>query len=207
MEAKVLNLDQEEVGAVELSNEIFGIEPSETILNMVVNWQRAKKQAGTHKTKNVSEVSGTGKKPFKQKGTGNARMGTLRATQCRGGGVPLGPVPRDHSHKLPKKVRKLGLKMALSARIAEGKISIIEALEMAAVSTKEASLKLEKFYNKSLMIVDCSEQKSENFIKSVRNVRDVHYIKQIGINVFDLLKNDNILITKSALVELEERLK
>lgn len=207
MKAKVYDFNNKEVGTVDLKQEVFGLTPSETVLNSVVNWQRARKQAGTHQTKTISDVSGTGRKPHKQKGTGNARLGTLRANQCRGGGIVFGPQTRDHSHDLPKKVRKLGVKMALSSKFADGKLKLIDSLNIEKISTKEVKSKLSSFYTNSLLIIDVENNtNNENFVKSVHNIMNVNILLQIGANVYDLLRHENVLITKEAVKTLEERL-
>lgn len=207
MKAKVLDLDQKEVEDITLSEEVFGMIPSESLLNLVVNWQRSKRQAGTHQVKGRSDVSGTTRKPHKQKGTGKARLGSLRAAQCRGGGIIFGPQSRSHEFKLPKKVRKLGLKMALSAKFAEGKLKFIDTINQEMTKTKEVSSKLGKFYSKSLLIIDNFEnEQNQNFVQSARNISNVDVLWQIGTNVLDLLKHDEILITKDAVKILEERL-
>ena len=207
MKAKILDLNNKEVGDITLSKDVFGVEAKESILNLVVNWQRAKKQAGTHQTKGRSDVSGTTKKPHKQKGTGKARLGSLRAAQCRGGGIVFGPVTRDHGFDLPKKVRKLGLRMALSAKYAEGKVIFIDNVKLAKINTKALNSNLSEFYTKSLLVIHTGEDENTNFIKSANNIAMVNVLPQIGANVYDLLKHENIMITKEAVKVLEERLK
>ncbi|MBO6563073.1 MAG: 50S ribosomal protein L4, partial [Nisaea sp.] len=130
MEVTVKNLDSGDAGKLTLDDAVFGVEPRSDILHRVVRWQQAKRRAGTHKTKGVSEISGTGKKPYRQKGTGRARQGSLRASQFRGGQTVFGPVPRSHAHDLPKKVRRLGLKMALSDKVREGKLIVVDSVAM-----------------------------------------------------------------------------
>jgi len=207
MKASVINIDNKEVGNIDIAKYVFGVEPKESILNLVVNWQRAKKQAGTHQTKARSDVSGTTRKPHKQKGTGRARLGSLRAAQCRGGGIVFGPQTRSHAFDLPKKVRKLGLRMALSAKLAEGKVSFIDSIQFKNVSTKSLSDKLSKLYEKSLLVIHSGGDESNNFIKSASNIIKVDVLHQLGANVYDLLRHDNIIITADAVRILEERLK
>src|SRR6476646_10141258 len=127
MKAKVINLDNSEAGEIELADEVFGVKVRRDILSRVVQWQLAKRRAGTHKTKGVSDISGTTKKPYRQKGTGRARQGSLRSPQFRGGAVIFGPVVRSHAHDLPKKVRKLALKTALSSKVADGKLVVLDS--------------------------------------------------------------------------------
>jgi large subunit ribosomal protein L4 len=207
MKAKIIDLENKEKGSVSLSENIFGVVPKESILNLVTKWQRAKKQAGTHHTKGRSDVSGTTRKPHKQKGTGKARLGSLRATQCRGGGISFGPTTRSHAFDLPKKVRKLGLKMALSAKFAEGKILFLEDIFVKQINTKSLNAKLSKICNKSLLVIHSDIVENNNFIKSSANILNVDVLPQIGANVYDLLKHEYLVITKDALSVLEERLK
>src|SRR3982751_5871941 len=141
MKLTVRNLDNQEVGEIELADDVFGLPVRGDILARVVNWQLAKRRAGTHKTKGISDISGTTKKPYKQKGSGNARQGSLRSPQFRGGAVIFGPVVRSHEYDLPKKVRKLGLKTALSAKQAEGKLFILSDAKLGAAKTKDVVAK------------------------------------------------------------------
>ncbi|RYE05964.1 MAG: 50S ribosomal protein L4 [Rickettsiaceae bacterium] len=206
MEVAILNIENQPVGQTILDNYIFGLTPRKDIIKLVVDWQRAKAMAGTHQTKTISEVSGTTKKPFKQKGTGNARQGSLRSAQMRGGGVSHGPVFRSHETKLPKKVRKLGLRHALSAKILEHKLFIIDSLELAHPKTALLSKALAEFKGKSFFIVG-GNMIEPNFCHAAKNLAYVSVVPQVGINVYDILKHDYVLLSSEALHKLEEKLK
>ncbi len=205
MKVAVRNLDNQVVGEVSLTEEIYGQEVRSDILHSVVNWQRAKKQAGTHKTKGLSEVSGTGKKPYKQKGTGNARLGTLRAPQCRGGAIIFGPVVRSHATDLPKKVRKLGLKIALSSKLADKKLIIIDRAVLSEPKTALLNVKLRNFESKSILLID-GKVVDKNFMAAANNLMSINVLPTIGANVYDILKHDLLILTTEALSALEERL-
>src|SRR5689334_20807121 len=168
MRLTVRNLDNQEVGDIELADEVFGLPARRDILARVVNWQLAKRRAGTHKTKGISEISGTTKKPYKQKGTGRARQGSLRSPQFRGGAVIFGPVVRSHAFDLQKKVRRLGLKTALSAKQAEGKLVVLEAAQLAEAKTKQLGERLRKLGWESVLIIGGSTI-DENFARAARN--------------------------------------
>lgn len=206
MKAKVLNLENKAVGEILLSEDIFSLKARTDIIKLVVDWQRAKAMAGTHQTKTISEVSGTTKKPFKQKGTGNARQGSLRSVHMRGGAVSHGPVTRSHAIGLPKKVRKLGLKHALSAKMAEGKLLVVESLSLEEPKASKLANMLKKFMAKSFFIVD-GESLDGNFSLAARNIHNMVVVPQIGANVYDIVKHDYILLSKSAVEALEKRLK
>jgi large subunit ribosomal protein L4 len=205
MKVAVRNLDNQVVGEVSLVEEIYGQAIRSDILNSVVNWQRSRKQSGTHKTKGLSEVSGTGKKPYKQKGTGNARLGTLRAPQCRGGAVIFGPVVRSHETNLPKKVRKLGIKIALSSKLAEQKLIILDRAVLSEPKTALLSIKLKNFSCKSVLLID-GKVLDQNFIRAADNLLNIDVLPTIGANVYDILKHDVVILTTEALNALEERL-
>lgn len=206
MKVAVRNLDNQVIGEVALQEDIYGQVIRTDILYTVVNWQRAKKQSGTHKTKGLSEVSGTGKKPYKQKGTGNARLGTLRAPQCRGGAVIFGPVVRSHAFDLPKKVRKLGLKIALSSKLAEQKLVVIDRAVLSEPKTSLLNLKLKNFQARSILVID-GDNLDQNFKLAVSNIANVNVLPSIGANVYDILKHDLVFITTNAVNALEERLR
>lgn len=205
MKVAIRNLDNQVVGEASLMEEIYNQELRSDILNSVVNWQKAKRQSGTHKTKGLSEVSGTGKKPYKQKGTGNARLGTLRAPQCRGGAVIFGPTVRSHAFDLPKKVRKLGLKIALSSKLAEQKLIIIDRAVLSEPKTSVLASKLKTFDVRSLLIID-GKAVDNNFLRAARNLVHVSVLPTIGANVYDILRCDMLMLTTDALNALEERL-
>lgn len=206
MKANLVSLDgKEAAGSVELSDAVFGLEPRGDILQRVVEWQRAKKRAGTHKTKTRAEVSGTGKKPFKQKGTGSARQGTLRAPHHEGGGRAMGPVNRSHAYSLPKKVRALGLKHALSAKAKEGKLFVIAEAKLKDGKTKSVTAGFKKIgLTKPLFI---ASEFDATFTRAVRNVKGVDVLKLVGANVYDILRHKELVLTKEAVEALQARLK
>ncbi|WP_395476542.1 50S ribosomal protein L4 [Rickettsia endosymbiont of Pantilius tunicatus] len=207
MKTKMLNLANEEVGEVSLNEDIFAVDfIRDDIIKQVVDWQRAKAMAGTHKTKTVSEVSGTTKKPFKQKGTGNARQGSLRSVQMRGGGVIHGPVVRSHATKLPKKVRKLGLIHALSEKFSEGKLLVIDSLKLETPKTSNLVNILNKFQGKSFFVIDGNEV-DVNFSLAAQNIYNTVIVPQIGANVYDIIRHEYVLLSQEAVNVLEERLK
>jgi len=205
MKLTVRNLDNEEVGDIELAEEVFGLPVRRDILARVVNWQLAKRRAGTHKTKGVSEISGTTKKPYKQKGTGRARQGSLRSPQFRGGAVIFGPVVRSHEFDLQKKVRRLGLKTALSAKQAEGKLIVIDAARLDEAKTKALRARLDAFGWESVLIIDGAV--NENFARAARNLPKVDVLPEQGANVYDILRRDTLVLTRDAVTQLEARLK
>jgi large subunit ribosomal protein L4 len=206
MKLPVHNLDNETVGDIELSDAVFGLPVRRDILARVVNWQLAKRRAGTHKTKGISEISGTTKKPYKQKGTGRARQGSLRSPQFRGGAVIFGPVVRDHGFSLQKKVRRLGLKTALSAKAAEGKLVVIDAAKVAEAKTKLLRARLDKLGWNSVLIIDGAAV-DDGFARAARNLPRVDVLPQQGANVYDILRRDTLVLTREAAQLLEARLK
>jgi large subunit ribosomal protein L4 len=206
MKCDVINLDKKSVGSVELQDTVFGIEVRGDILHRVVRWQLAKRQAGTHKTKGISEVSGTTKKPFAQKGTGSARQGSLRSPQMRGGAVIFGPVVRSHAHDLPKKFRSLGLKTALSSKAKEGKLVILDDTSVKDGKTKSLIFQLKTLGWTSALVID-GEKVDESFARAARNVPGVDVLPSQGANVYDILRRDTLVLTKAAVEKLEERLK
>ncbi|MCA1939399.1 MAG: 50S ribosomal protein L4 [Caenispirillum bisanense] len=205
MKVDVITLDNKSAGSVELAEDIFGLDVRGDLLHRVVRWQLAKRQAGTHKTKGISEISGTTKKPYKQKGTGHARQGSLRSPQYRGGATIFGPVVRSHAHDLPKKVRKLGLKTALSAKAKDGKLVVLDAAADVA-KTKELAAKFKALGWSSVLIID-GEQVNEQFSRAARNIVGIDVLPQQGANVYDILRRDTLVLTKAAVEKLEERLK
>jgi large subunit ribosomal protein L4 len=206
MKCDVINLDKKSVGSVELQDTVFGIEVRGDILHRVVRWQLAKRQAGTHKTKGISEVSGTTKKPFAQKGTGSARQGSLRSPQMRGGAVIFGPVVRSHAHDLPKKFRSLGLKTALSSKAKDGKLVILDDTSVKDGKTKSLISQLKTLGWTSALVID-GEKVDESFARAARNVPGVDVLPSQGANVYDILRRDTLVLTKAAVEKLEERLK
>jgi large subunit ribosomal protein L4 len=202
----VRNLDNQEVGDIELSDDVFGLPVRRDILARVVNWQLAKRRAGTHKTKGISDISGTTKKPYKQKGTGRARQGSLRSPQFRGGAVIFGPVVRSHEFDLQKKVRRLGLKTALSAKQAEGKLIVIDAAKIDEAKTKALRTRLDALGWGSVLIIDGAAV-DEGFARAARNLPMVDVLPQQGANVYDILRRDMLVLTRDAVQHLEARLK
>jgi large subunit ribosomal protein L4 len=206
MKLTVRNLDDEEIGDIELADEIFGVPIRRDILARVVNWQLAKRRTGTHKTKGISEIRGTTKKPYKQKGTGRARQGSLRSAQFRGGARIFGPVVRSHAFDLQKKVRRLGLKIALSAKQGEGKLVVIDAAHIGEAKTKALRTRLAALGWDSVLIIDGSVVE-ENFARATRNLPRVDVMPQQGANVYDILRRDTLVLTRDAVRQLEARLK
>lgn len=205
MKIAILDWDNKKTGEIELNAKVFGLPPRADILQRVVHWQRAKKQAGTHKTKEIGDVSGTTKKPFKQKGTGNARAGSLRSPQMRGGATIFGPVVRSHAHDLPKKIRALGLKTALSVKASEGKLIVVKDAALKAPKTSELAKKLAGMSLKSVLVID-GDAVNDNFLKAARNIMYVDVLPAVGANVYDILRHQNLVITEAGLKKLEERL-
>ena len=205
MKLTVRNLDNQEVGDIELSEEIFGLPVRRDILARVVNWQLSKRRAGTHKTKGISDISGTTKKPYRQKGTGRARQGSLRSPQFRGGAVIFGPVVRSHEFGLQKKVRRLGLKTALSAKQAEGKLVVVEEARLDDAKTKALRSRFEALGWGSVLIIDGAV--NENFARAARNLPKVDVLPEQGANVYDILRRDTLVLTRAAVQQLEARLK
>jgi len=203
MKLDIHNFDAEAAGSAELPDEIFGIAPRKDIMARVVHWQLSKRRSGNHKIKGMGEVSGTTRKPYKQKGTGNARQGSLRAPQFRTGGVVHGPVVRDHGYSLNKKVRRLGLLSALSQKAADGKLVILDAVG-AVAKTKDVAAKVKKFGWSSALIVDAAVD--QDFLRASRNVHGLDILPVIGANVYDILQHDVLVITQAGIDGLKERL-
>jgi large subunit ribosomal protein L4 len=206
MKLTVRSLDNEELGDIELAEDVFGLPVRRDILARVVNWQLAKRRAGTHKTKGISEIQGTTKKPYKQKGTGRARQGSLRSPQFRGGATIFGPVIRSHEFSLQKKVRKLGLKTALSAKQGEGKLVVIDAAHCAEGKTKVLRARFETLGWDSVLIIDGTVV-DEGFARAASNLPKVDVLPQQGANVYDILRRDILVLTRAAVEHLEARLK
>lgn len=206
MKLDVKNLDGSAAGSIDLSKDIFGLEARKDILARMVNYQLAKRRAGTHKSKGRAEVKATSKKMYAQKGTGQARHGNKAAPQFRGGGKAFGPVVRDHAHDLPKKVRKLALKTALSTKAGEGKLVVLETMALDAPKTSALSAKLQKLGISSALIIG-GETVDNNFARAASNIIGVDVLPQQGINVYDILRRDTLVLTRDAVKHLEERLK
>jgi large subunit ribosomal protein L4 len=206
MKLKVHSLDNKEVGDIELADEVFGLPVRSDILARVVNWQLAKRRAGTHKAKGISDISGTTAKPYKQKGTGRARQGSKRSPQFRGGAVIFGPVVRSHEFGLQKKVRRLGLKTALSAKQAEGKLVVIDTAKVAEPKTKALRAQFDALGWGSVLIIDGAAVDA-GFAKAARNLPKVDLLPERGANVYDILRRDTLVLTREAVEQLEARLK
>ena len=205
MQVDVINFDGKAVGKVELADQIFGLDARADILHRVVTWQRAKARAGTHAVKTVSDVAGSGKKAFKQKKTGNARQGERYNVHMRGGGVVHGPVVRDHSIDLPKKIRALGLKMALSSKAKEGNLIVIDSEKVSAAKTGALAKQLKKLNLDSALFVG-GDALDANFKKSAANIPNVDALPTIGLNVLDILNHDKLVLTADAVKAVEARL-
>lgn len=206
MELQVKTLEGGAAGSITVSDEIFGLEPRTDLIHRVVRWQLAKRQAGTHKSLGRSEVSGTTKKFVRQKGSGGARHGNRKAPQFRGGGKAFGPIVRDHSHDLPKKVRVLGLKHALSAKAKASSLIVVEDAKAAEAKTKALKETLAKAGLSSALIIDGAEV-DNNFALASRNIPNVDILPVQGINVYDILRANTLVLTKAAVSALEERFK
>ena len=206
MKQDIISLANKKVGDIDLDEAIFGIDVRGDLMARTVNWQLAKRRAGTHKTKGRSEVNGTKAKPFRQKGTGRARQGSKYVTQMRGGGVVFGPLVRDHSNSLPKKVRRLALKSAISAKQKEGKLVIIDSAAMKGPKTRELAKQLEKLGWGRALVID-GEKVDENFAKAAANIIGIDVLPSGGANVYDILRRDTLVITQAGVDKLMERLK
>ena len=205
MQANVINFDGKTVGKIELQDSIFGLDARADVLHRVVTWQRAMARAGTHAVKTVSDVAGSGKKAFKQKKTGNARQGERYNVHMRGGGVVHGPVVRDHSIDLPKKIRSLGLKMALSSKAKDNALVIVDSEKLSAVKTAAFAKQLKKLEISSALFVG-ADALDENFKKSAANINNVDVLPTVGLNVLDILKHDKLVLTADAVKAIEKRL-
>ena len=206
MKTAVKNLENKEVGSIDLLDDVFGVTPRRDILTRVINWQLAKRRSGNHKAKIISEVAGTSKKPWAQKGTGRARQGSLRSPQFRKGGVIFGPVVRDHAHDLPKKVRQLALRMSLASKQQEGKLIVLDSAKLDSHKTKALVEKFAKLGWTSALIIDGANL-DMNFSKAARNIPHIDVLPEQGANVYDILRRDVLVLTKNAVEQLQERLK
>jgi|tagenome__1003787_1003787.scaffolds.fasta_scaffold20871773_3 large subunit ribosomal protein L4 len=203
MQVDIITLEQGSAGSAELPDEIFKATPRSDIMARVVHWQLAKRRAGTHKVKGVAEVSGTTRKPYKQKGTGNARQGSLRSVQFRTGGVAHGPVVRSYEYSLNKKVRRLGLISALSQKLAENKLVVLDAAK-STPKTGELAKKIKALGWKSALIIDGTVD--PDFLRASRNIHKLDVLPTIGANVYDILNHDVLAITTAGLEGLKARL-
>ena len=206
MELKMLSLDGKQAGSVTLSDEIFGLEPRADLIHRCVNWQLAKRRAGTHAVKNRADIARTGKKMYRQKGTGSARHGSARVPQFRGGGRVFGPHVRSHAHDLPKKVRALALRHALSAKAKDGGILLIDKASIKDSKTKALSKHFEKLEIVNALIIDGAEIEV-GFRNAARNIPNIDVLPIQGINVYDIMRRGKLVLTKAALDALEARFK
>ena len=206
MKSDVISLDSKKAGSIELPDEIFGLEPRADILHRVVRWQLAKRQAGTHSTLTRSETSYSSKKIYRQKGTGRARHGSQGVNLMRHGGTTKGPHPRSHAHDLPKKVRKLGLKMALSSKAKAGELIILDEAKLDQPKTKALAEKVAKLGWRKTLLID-GQAPDENFARAARNLPGIHLLPSQGANVYDILRRDLLVLTKAGVEALEARLK
>ncbi|CTQ55687.1 50S ribosomal protein L4 [Roseibium album] len=206
MELQVKTLEGGAAGSITVSDEIFGLDPRTDLIHRVVRWQLAKRQAGTHKTLQRSEVTGSTKKFVRQKGSGGARHGNKKAPQFRGGGKAFGPLVRDHGHDLPKKVRALGLKHALSAKAKADSIVVVEDAKAAEAKTKALKEQLGKLGLSNALVIDGAEV-DNNFALASRNIPHLDVLPVQGINVYDILRANTLVLTKAAVSALEERFK
>ena len=199
---KVYNMEGKEVGTLELNDAVFGVEVNEHLMHLAVVGQLANKRQGTQSAKTRSEVSGGGRKPWKQKGTGHARQGSTRAPQWTHGGIVFAPKPRDYSVKMNKKEKALAIKSALTSRVAEEKIYVVDSLSFDEIKTKKMAAVLDSLkVEKALVVLD---KKDENVILSARNLPEVRTVMSNGINVYDILKYGSLVITKDAVAQIEE---
>jgi len=199
---KVFNIEGKEVGTLELNDAVFGVEVNEHLMHLAVVSQLANKRQGTQSAKTRAEVSGGGRKPWKQKGTGHARQGSTRSPQWTGGGVVFAPKPRDYSVKMNKKEKAAAIKSALTTKVAEEKFIVVEGLTFDEIKTKKMAAVLENLkVDKALVVLD---KKDENVILSARNIPAVRTTMSNSVNVFDVLKYDNVVITKEAVAQIEE---
>lgn len=204
MKTKVVTLDAADAGEIELNDSIFGLDPRKDLIQRVIVWQLAKRRAGTHKTKTRGEINRTTKKFGRQKGGGVARHGARSAPQFVGGGKAMAPVVRSHEFDLPKKVRALGLRHALSAKAKGSKLVVLDAATASETKTKALALRLKKLGTEKLLIVDGAFD--QNFERSARNLANVTLLKAEGLNVYDVLRLDTLVLTRAAVKAIEERL-
>lgn len=206
MKLDVITLEAGKAGDIDLNDAIFGLEPRADLLHRVVRWQRAKAQAGTHSVLGKSDVSYSTKKIYRQKGTGGARHGSRKAPTFRHGGVYKGPTPRSHAFDLPKKVRALGLKHALSAKFAAGELVIVDSLNIAEGKTSAVAKAVKENGWKRVLVIDGAEV-NENFARAARNLEGVDVLPSMGANVYDILRRDTLVLTRAGVEALEARLK
>jgi len=205
MKCDVVTLENKPAEAIDLPDSVFGVDVRPDLLSRMVNWQLAKRRSGNHKTKTISEISGSTAKPWRQKGTGRARAGSRRSTQWRGGQTVFGPVVRDHGFSLNKKVRRLALKTALSSKQAAGKLVVLEAAKLDDAKTKALADRFSTLGWSSALIID-GPQLDANFARAARNIPNIDVLPQQGVNVYDILRRDVLVLTRDAVKHLVERL-
>lgn len=205
MQWQVISLDGDAVGTVELAETVFATEVRRDILSRAVAWQLAKRRAGTHKVKTRGEVARTGKKPYRQKGTGRARQGSSKGPHMRGGAVVHGPVVRDHAIDLPKKVRRLALRCALSAKCASGDLIVLEQAALSEPKTRVLAEHSARLGWRNTLVID-GEAVEPNFAKAAQNIVGMDVLPSIGANVYDILRHDTLVLTRAAVDRLVERL-
>jgi len=191
---------------IELDDNIFSVKIRKDIMARVVNWQLARRRSGSHKVKTRGDVKHTTKKPFRQKGTGQARQGMKSVPHMRGGGVAMGPIVRDHSFKLNKKVRILGLKCALSSKAQQQKLIVVDNLVLDKIKTTEINKKLQESNLKKALFVDANANNNDEFKLSIRNVHKVDFLKVVGLNVLDILNHETLVLTRDSIKDIAERL-
>jgi large subunit ribosomal protein L4 len=206
MKIAVTTLDNAKAGEIDLAEAVFGLPARADILQRMVRWQLARRQQGTHDTKEIGEIRGGGRKPRPQKGSGRSRQGSTRSPQWRKGAVIFGPTPRSHAHDLPKKVRKLALKTALSAKRAEGKLIVLDKAELEAGKTAALAKSFKALGWSSVLVID-GEAVHAGFARAARNLPGVDVLPQQGANVYDILRRDTLVLTRAAVEKLEARLK
>tara|TARA_B100000886_G_scaffold332570_1_gene285446 strand:+ start:263 stop:889 length:627 start_codon:yes stop_codon:yes gene_type:complete len=204
MKEKICNLDNKSVSDITLNKFIFAIDFNSDVIHRMIRYQLAKRRSGNHKTKNISEISGTTKKPFKQKGTGSARQGSKRSPQMRGGAVIFGPIVRSHAHKLPKRVRNLALRIAISKKLKDGKLKIIDNFKISKTKTSFFKKKLDSLRIESALFIDGNEV-DKNFLLASNNVPKIDVLPIAGINVYDIFKRDFLVLSSNAIDGLEKR--
>jgi large subunit ribosomal protein L4 len=206
MKFDVTSIDGSAAGSLELSDAIFGLEPRADLIARMVRWQLAKRQAGTHKALGRAEINRTGKKMYKQKGTGGARHGSARVPQFRGGGRAMGPVVRSHAHELPKKVRALALKHALSAKARAGGLVVWESAQVEEAKTKTLRATFERAALKNALIIDGASPEPK-FVIAARNLPEIDVLPVQGVNVYDIMRREKLVLTRAAVEALEARFK
>jgi large subunit ribosomal protein L4 len=206
MKCPVIDIYNKKVDDIDLDETVFGVPSRPDILSRMVNWQLAKRQAGTHKTKQRAEVRGSTAKPFNQKGTGRARQGDKKAPHMRGGGVAFGPLVRSHAHGLTKKVRRLALRAALSTKQADGKLIVLSEAKVKSTKTSDLAKQVAKLGWSNVLIIDGAEV-DRDFLLAARNIKGVDVLPAQGANVYDILRRETLVLTKNAVEKLVERLK